>query len=167
MKISLIAAVANNRVIGKGGKLPWRLPEDLKYFRRLTEDHIVIMGRKTFESIRKPLPKRVNIVVTSRVGYDPGGVLVVSSLDAALERAKQILESRAPKKDDEVFVIGGAQIYREAIEKADKIYLTEIEADFEGDAFFPEIDMEKWKVSKSVTGGTDPFPYRFTTFVRK
>jgi len=165
--ISIIAAMANNRVIGKNGKLPWHLPEDLKRFRQLTEDHIIIMGRKTFESIGRALPRRVNMVITGRKDYDPGGAIRSRSLDAAIEHAMRILENRAPPPDGEIFVIGGALVYREAMEKAEKIYLTRIDADFEGDTFFPEIDPEKWETESCVLASPDPFPYYFITMVRK
>jgi dihydrofolate reductase len=134
--ISLVAAMARNRVIGAGNRLPWRLPEDLKRFKRITMRAPVIMGRKTHESIGKPLPGRRNIVVTRQPGARWDGCEVAGSLDAALA-----LAGDAP----EVFVIGGGELYRLALPRADRLYLTLIDADYAGDAFFPEIDPREWR----------------------
>ena len=131
MKVSLIAALARNRVIGKENRLPWHLPQDLKRFRALTTGHAVIMGRKTFESIGKPLPGRKNIVITRNQDYAPQGVARAASLDEALAIANSSGETEA-------FVIGGAEIYRIAMPRADRLYLTWIDQEPEGDAFFPE-----------------------------
>lgn len=130
--ISIIAAIASgNRALGKDNKLIYRIHEDLQRFKKLTSGHPVIMGRKTFESIGKPLPNRTNIVITHDPSYATEGIVVVHSLDEAL-RLVQL------KGDDEVFIIGGGQIYQEAISKADKLYLTIVEGSPDADTFFPD-----------------------------
>jgi dihydrofolate reductase len=134
-RLSLIVAVARNGVIGQNNQLPWRLPEDLKRFRAITMGHHIIMGRRTWESIKRPLPGRTSVVVTRRADYAAPGALVVHSLADALA---------ACTGDDEVFVIGGAEIYREALPLADRIYLTRIDADYAGDAFFPPLPKQEW-----------------------
>ncbi len=133
--VSLVAALARNRVIGAGGRLPWSLPEDLKRFKRLTMGAPVIMGRKTHESIGRPLPGRRNIVVTRQPGASWGGCEVARSLDAAL-----VIAGDAP----EVFVIGGAALYALALPRADRLYLTLIDAAYPGDVSFPEFDPVDW-----------------------
>jgi dihydrofolate reductase len=127
MTLSLIAALDDKKGIGKNGKLPWHIPSDLKHFKNLTTGKTVIMGRKTFESIGRPLPKRQNIVITSNPSFEKEGVLSASSLEDALDKAQS----------DEVFVIGGGQIFNEAIDKADKLYLTLVSGDHQADTFFP------------------------------
>ncbi len=135
MKVSLIAAMSENRVIGRGNRVPWHLPDDLKRFKRRTLGHHLIMGRKTFDSIGKPLPQRTSIVITRRGDYRPDGVLVAHSIDEALHLAEG---------DDEVFVAGGEEIYRLALDRADRIYLTIGHALIEGDASFPPFDPGAW-----------------------
>jgi dihydrofolate reductase len=130
-RISLIVAVARNGVIGKDGKLPWHLPEDLKRFKALTMGHHIIMGRRTWESIGRPLPGRKSVVVTRQRDYSAPGATVVHSLAEAVA---------ACAGDDEAFVIGGEEIYREALASADRIYLTEVLAEYAGDARFPRLD---------------------------
>lgn len=139
MIISLVAAASENNVIGLNNKLPWYLPKDSKFFTELTWNHSTIMGRKTFESLDKPLENRRNIVITRQENYSPSGAEVVRSLDKALELCKG---------EEEVFIVGGAEIFRQGIEIADRIYLTRIHGVFEGDAFFPEIDEKYWKLEK-------------------
>jgi dihydrofolate reductase len=134
-KLSIIAAMAENRVIGVNNTLPWRLPADLRHFRRLTTGHHVIMGRRNYESIGRPLPERTNIVVTRNRDYRAPGCQVRHSLEEALRDAGG---------DPEVFVIGGAEIYRQALDKADRIYLTLVHATVPGDTFFPEFDPGDW-----------------------
>lgn len=130
--ISIISAVAkNNRAIGKDNKLLWHIPEDFKWFKEKTKDHTVILGMNTFESIGKPLPKRTNIVITHLPDYQPEGVIVVHSFNEALEEAKKY-------EKEEIFVLGGAYVYSQAIDLADKLYITEVEGDFEADTFFPD-----------------------------
>jgi len=135
--ISLVAALARNRAIGIRGRLPWRLPEDLRRFKSLTLGHPVIMGRKTYEAVGKPLPGRDNIIITRALDYDAHGCRVVHTLAAALGAAAGA---------DELFVIGGAEIYAASLPLAQRLYLTEIDADFEGDTFFPEFDRSAWRV---------------------
>lgn len=130
--ISIIAAIDSQRGLGKDNKLLWYLPEDLKRFKELTTGHPVIMGRKTFESIGKALPNRTNIVVTQNPGFSFEGVKTVSSIEEAIEEAGRSLGS------EEIFVIGGGQIYSQAISKADRLYLTLVEGDFGADVFFPD-----------------------------
>jgi dihydrofolate reductase len=135
-RISIIAALARNNVIGLDNTLPWHLPEDLKRFRALTMGHHIIMGRKTFESLSRLLPGRTTVIVSRNPGYAAGGAVVASSLQQAVA---------ACGNDPEIFVIGGAELYREALSCAARLYLTEIEAEFNGDAFFPDFDRSVWK----------------------
>lgn len=140
--ISFVVAVARNGVIGRDGDLPWRISSDLKLFRELTMGKPVVMGRTTFESIGKPLDGRTNIVVTRDSSREIEGATVLTDLDAALEAAR----SAIPKdcKDPEIMVIGGAQVYEELLDHADRLYVTEVQLDPEGDAVFPEIDPAIW-----------------------
>jgi dihydrofolate reductase len=137
MRITLIAAVARNGVIGREGRLPWRLPGDLQRFKAVTMGHPVIMGRKTWESIGRALPGRLNIVVSRTAGLAAAGCVVAGSLDEAL---------RAAGSSPEVFVIGGAALYREVLPRADQLHLTRVIADFEGDVRFPEYDPADWRL---------------------
>lgn len=157
-KVTLIAAIDENSVLGKDNQLIWHLPEDLKRFKRLTMGHAVIMGRKTFESLPKALPNRHNIVVTRNQNYSKEGITVCHSLEAAIECARD---------DDQPFVIGGGQIYEQAIGLADVIELTKIHAHFEGDVFFPEIDLKKWSVQKEERIDQLDFNYSFITYTKK
>lgn len=138
--VSLIAAVAENRCIGAENKLPWHLPEDLKRFRAITRGHPVIMGRKTFESIGRPLPQRQNIVISRDVNYSASGVETATSLEQAIEKAKA-------QNPQQIFVIGGAEIYRLALAMADRLYLTLVHQDVPGDAFFPDWKHQAWRES--------------------
>jgi dihydrofolate reductase len=138
MLISLIAAVAENGVIGQDNDLVWRLPDDFRYFKQTTSHHPILMGRKTFESLGKPLLNRLNVVITRNPDYQPEGVVVVDSLEKALDEARKT-------GIDEAFVIGGAEIYRQAIASADRLYLTEVKASFEGDTRFPDYDKTQWR----------------------
>lgn len=141
MTISLIAALTRNRVIGKNNDLPWHLPDDMKYFMQTTKGHYVIMGRRNYESIPakyRPLPDRTNIVVTRQAHFHAPGCIVVHSLSEGLDTA-------AKSGEHEVFIIGGAQIYREALPLAQRLYLTEIHAELDGDTFFPELNLSEWK----------------------
>jgi dihydrofolate reductase len=137
LKVSLVAAVAENGVIGRAGALPWRLPDDSRRFRQLTTGHHVIMGRITFDSIGRPLPDRVNLVLTHSPRDLPGGARRVAGLDEALAVARAAGETEA-------FVIGGTAIYAAALPVADAIHLTEVHARVEGDAFFPDLDPADW-----------------------
>lgn len=150
--VSLIVAVSTNRVIGKDNDLAWVLPLDLKYFKETTKNHYVIMGRKNFESIPekyRPLPNRTNVIVTRNKDYQAEGCIVVSSIEKALELAKNA-------KDQEPFIIGGGQIYKYAIENnlVDKIYLTRVHAQIEGDTFFEDLNND-WKLVSETTNKAD------------
>lgn len=134
--ISLIAAMGRNRVIGRSGALPWRLPDDMRFFMRTTTGHAVIMGRKTWETMDKPLPNRRNIVVTRQADYHAAGAEVVASLDEAIARTAD---------ESEVFIIGGGEIYQLALPIAHRLYITHVEGEFEGDAKFPEFDASRWR----------------------
>lgn len=138
MSVTLVVALGANRVIGVDGSLPWRLPEDLAHFKQLTLGHPMVMGRATYESIGRPLPGRTTIVVTRQDGWTAEGVEVAPSLDAALARGREL--------DDEVFLVGGAQVYAEALERGlvDTMVVTRVAASPDGDAFFPSIDWEAW-----------------------
>lgn len=160
MRLSIIAAMARNRVIGRENRLPWRLPADWRRFKRLTMGHHLIMGRKTFESIGRPLPGRISIVLSGRRSYAPAGVQVAASLEDALILAQD---------DDEVFVGGGAGVYRQTLSRADRMYLTLLPNDFEGDTYFPHYDESHWKVRKRdlhEPEETDPNRYAFLTLDR-
>lgn len=146
MTVSLVVAAAKNRVIGRDGELPWHLPDDLRHFKRLTTGKPVIMGRRTFESIGKPLPDRHNIVMTRDPGYAATDCDVVTSVSDALKLAGD---------DREVMVIGGGQIYRDFLPRADRIYLTRVQAEIEGDTHFPEIDASEWQLVSSEHHGAD------------
>jgi dihydrofolate reductase len=135
-RISLIVAMARNRVIGADNKLPWHLSSDLKRFKALTMGHHIIMGRRTFESIGRILPGRTSIVISRNPGFRFDGVVVADSLNRALELAGG---------DSEVFVIGGEQVFRDALPVASRIYATEISADYEGDVYFPGLESQRWK----------------------
>ncbi len=141
VRIALIVAMAKNRVIGLGGELPWHISEDLKFFKRTTLNKPVIMGRKTFQSIGRPLPGRENIVITRNQDYSPDGVRVVHDLASALALAKKIADA---SDIYEVMVIGGAEIYAAALPLADRIYLTEVDLAVEGDAFMPDFPGDDW-----------------------
>ncbi len=160
-RVSLIVAMAKNRVIGINNTLPWHLPADLKHFKALTMGHHIVMGRKTYESIGKPLPGRTSVVVTRNVNYSPPGVIVVSSLEAAIS---------ACSNDEEIFVIGGAELYRQAIKFADRIYLTEIDADISGDAHFTELDRNLWQQTERMSHTPDEnnkYSYHFVVYDTK
>ncbi len=138
MTLAIIVAATENRVIGKGGDMPWHLPADLKFFKKTTLGHPIILGRKTFESFGgRPLPKRRNLVITRNRDYKADGAELYSSLDAALD---------ACSDDDIVFICGGASLYAEASPKADLFYLTEIHAELEGDTFLPDFDLSDWEL---------------------
>lgn len=138
MILSAIAAMAQNRCIGINNKLPWHIPEDLKFFKEKTLGKKIIMGRKTFESLGRPLPKRENVVISRRTDFNPQGVRVFGSLDAAITDVKARSESL-----EEVFIVGGAEIYRLALPMIHRLYLTLVHQDVAGDAFFPEVDLKK------------------------
>ncbi|HSV87135.1 MAG TPA: dihydrofolate reductase [Bacteroidales bacterium] len=163
MKIALIAAVANNHVIGAENRLIWHLPADLKHFKELTMGHTMIMGRKTFESIGKALPGRRNIVITRSKGYVAQGCEIANSTDDALKMAG---------KSETVFVIGGSEIFEQTINHPQTkiLYITRIFACFEGDAFFPSVNPSRWKLVERLDRKPDEknqYPYTFLTYHRK
>ena len=131
-------AYDDNRLIGNGGDLPWRIPEDLKKFKELTSGNIIIMGRKTYESIGKPLPNRINMVVTRNKNYSAEGVFIFNSIEAALRKASVFHK--------EIFFIGGGAIYNEILSLVDTMYISHIKGSYNGDTYFPEVDFTKWKV---------------------
>ncbi len=156
MRIALIAAAAQNGVIGRDNQLPWRLPDEFRHFKQTTAGHHVIMGRRTWESRGTPLPKRTNIVVTSQSDYSAPGAIVVSSLAEALRVAEDAGE-------DEAFVIGGTRMYAEALAIADRLYLTRVHASFDGDAVFPSFDESLWReVERREHAVDDRHPYAYT-----
>ncbi len=159
--LALIAAVASNGVIGRNGELPWRLPDDLRHFRELTTGHAIIMGRRTWDSLARALPRRQNIVVSRQAGFRAEGAIVVASLADALER----VEFPEP-----AFCIGGAEIYRLALPMAQTAYITEIARAFEGDATFARLDPAQWDVVKREhhrLDAPDGFDYDFMTYRRR
>lgn len=162
MKITLIAAAAENNALGKDNDLVWHLPDDFKRFKKLTSHHHIIMGRKTFESFPKPLPNRTHIVITRNSEYDAGeGIIVVDSIDAALD---------AVMNDDYPYVIGGGEIYKLALDQATHIELTRVHSSFEADAFFPEINENDWElVAETFHPKDERHDYAFTylTYARR
>lgn len=150
-----------NRLIGRDNRLPWHLSADLKHFKQITMGKPIIMGRKTHESIGKPLPGRTNIVVTGNPAYPAPGCVVVNSLQGAIDAAQDA---------DEVMIIGGARLYEQAMPLAHRIYLTQVEAAFEGDAWFPLADWDEWEETQRVTHEADdknPYPYAFVLLERR
>ena len=160
-QISIVVAISENNAIGKDNQLLWHLPADLKHFKNITTGHTIIMGRKTYDSIGKPLPNRRNIIITRQKDLNLEGVEVVNSLEEALSLSKD---------EEEVFIIGGAEIYKQSIAVSHRIYLTRIHQEFEADAFFPELDDESWKEVEKVDHLPDEknkFAYTFSTLERR
>lgn len=160
MIISLIAAMADNRVIGIENRLPWNLPADMKWFRQRTLGKPVLMGRKTFESIGRPLPNRTNIIVTRDAGWMAEGCVVAPDIDAALLAAGDV---------PEVMIIGGASFYAQMLPRAQRLYLTLVHAEIEGDAWFPEIDFSAWREIERHDHAPDDanrYPYSFVIYQR-
>ena len=160
--VTIIAAIANNNALGKDNDLIWHLPADLKRFKRVTTGHYILMGRNTFESIGKPLPNRISVIITRNDNYFKDGCLVANSLEQAVELSKE---------EEEVFIIGGAQIYNYALENnlADKLDITVVHEDFEADVFFPEIDLSVWKeVSREdfKADEKNKYDYSFVSYIR-
>ncbi len=161
MRLSLILAMAENRVIGRDGALPWRLPADLKHFKTLTVDHTIVMGRKTWKSIGRPLPRRRSIVLTRDPGYHAEGAEMASSLDEALELAAG---------DDEVFIIGGAGVFAEVLPRAGRVYLTRVHAEVEGDVTCPPLDDGCWELTGEERHEADErhaYPFTFEVWERR
>ncbi len=160
--ITIIAAIAKNNALGKDNDLIWHLPADLKRFKKVTSGHHILMGRNTFESIGKPLPNRTSVIITRNQDYFKDGCLIANSIEEALEISK----------DDDAFIIGGEQIYKQAIEKGlvDKLDITIVHQDFEADVFFPKIDMDVWKeVSREdfKADEKNKYDYSFVSYTRK
>ncbi len=152
-----------NNVIGKDNDLPWRLPADLAYFKKVTTGHAIVMGRKTFDSIGKPLPNRENIVITRNSEFTMEGCTVLHSIEEFLSLAKQ-------REQEELFVIGGAAIFKELMDNVDKLYITFIDEEVEGDTYFPEIDQEKWELvseEKGIKDEKNVYDYYFRVYDRK
>jgi dihydrofolate reductase len=161
--IKILVAFDENRLIGKNNALIWHLPADLQRFKALTTGHVIIMGRKTYESIGKPLPNRTTIVITRQSDYKPAGIIVSNSLEEAILKAKSI--SR-----EDVYIVGGAEIYQLSLALADQILVTQLHDIFDGDAFFPEISMDTWEIVERERGVTDEknkFQYSFLTYQKK
>lgn len=140
MYLSAITAISRNNIIGKNNSLPWHLPADMRFFKNTTTGHAVIMGRKTYESFKKALPGRTNIVITRQKDYTLPDAIVVHSLPEAIAEAKEI-------EQEETFILGGAQIYKQSLPLLDRLYLTRIYEDFEGDTAFPDFDSEQWEMT--------------------
>ncbi len=159
MQIALVVAMSENRVIGKDNQLPWHLPNDLRHFKNITQGKTILMGRKTYESIGRPLPHRKNIVMTRDKNYQAEGIIVVNSIKQA------IMEVSA---EEEVFVIGGGELFAELMDKASRIYLTVVHADIEGDVFFPPIDTVKWtETSREDHFADEKHAYDYSFFTLK
>lgn len=159
--ITLIAAVAENNALGKHNQLLWHLPNDFKRFKTITTGHYIILGRKTFESFPKPLPNRTHVIITRQKGYNHEGCIVVDSLQKAIAVCP---------KNEELFIIGGGEIYNQSIDIADKLDITKVHHPFEADTFFPQIDMAKWKLSSAEFHPKDEkhqFDFTFETYLRK
>jgi dihydrofolate reductase len=159
--ITIIAAIAANNALGKDNKLIWYLPADLKRFKKVTSNHHIIMGRKTYESLGKPLPNRVNIIITRNPNYAAKGCIVVHSLSEAI---------KAAENDPSPYILGGAEIYEQAMNVADKLDLTFVHHEFDADAFFPEIDLNVWEESSREDFKADAknkYDYSFVTYTKK
>lgn len=159
--ITIIAAIAKNNALGKDNQLLWHLPDDFKRFKNITSGHFIIMGRKTFESFPKPLPNRTHVIISRQKNYSQLNCIVVTSLQKAIE---------ACPKNEEIFIIGGGEIYNQSMAIADKLDITRVNHSFEADTFFPEIDLTQWKLIFEEFHPKDEkhkFDFRFETFIRK
>lgn len=158
MKISSIVAASENNAIGKDNDLMWNLPDDMKFFKQKTTGHPIIMGRKTYDSMGKPLPRRVNIVLTRNNDFTAEGVEVFHDIEPAIEFAKKL-------DQDEIFIIGGAKIYELAMPYIDRIYLTRVHGNFEGEVYFPELKAENWEtISKEYHPADERHDFSFTFY---
>lgn len=163
MIVSAIVATAKNNVIGKDNNIPWYLPDDLKYFKAKTLNHHIIMGRKSYESIGRPLPKRTNIVVTRNLFFVASNCLIVHTVEEGLQIAQE-------NGEEEVFIIGGAQIYELSLPYLDRLYLTEVDLEVEGDVFFPTLNMKEWNLVSEdprKASGKNEHDYNFKIYERK
>lgn len=164
-RFSILVAMAKNRVIGRNNALPWQLPPDLKRFKQLTMGHHIVMGRKTYESIGRPLPGRTSVIVTRQPDYQVPGAIVAGSIAEALKVC-----SEGKEMDQEIFVIGGAEIYQQALGSCQRMYVTEIQQEFEGDALFPEFNQQEWREisrEKHRLAEDDGLEYHFVVLDRK
>src|SRR5699024_11154585 len=161
--ISLIAAMGSNRVIGADNDMPWSLPRDLAHFKKVTTGHTLVMGRKTFESIGRPLPNRRNVILTRQTNLQlPEEVEIISNLDTVFEWTRE-------NPEEEIFIVGGGELYKQALAYANRLYITRINEDFEGDTFFPTFNKDEWKIVEKTQGITDqnnPYDYTFLTYER-
>ena len=167
VKIAMIAAVAENGVIGADQSIPWRIPSDMAFFKRITMGKPLVMGRKQFETVGKPLPGRTNIVVTRQADYSPDGVIVMGNLDAAIAEARAIAEGDGV---DEVMIVGGGEIYRQAMPLADRLYISHVALAPDGDVMFPTIDAGEWKVVGEpvvAPSGKDAAAFRVKVYERR
>jgi dihydrofolate reductase len=161
--LKILVAFDENRVIGKNNTLIWHLPADLKRFKALTTGHVIIMGRKTFESIGKPLPNRTTIVISRQADLQIEGVIIAHSVEEAILKAKSITR-------EDIFIVGGAEIYALSLALADQILVTQLHDIFEGDAYFPEIPSTSWEITEKERGVTDEknaYQYSYITYTRK
>lgn len=162
MKVSCIVATAKNNVIGIDNQIPWYLPADLKYFKKITLNHHILMGRNCFESIGRALPKRTNVIITRDMFYAVSNCLVTHSIGEALSVAEE-------NGEEEAFIIGGGTIYEQTIDLWDKLYLTQVDLEVDGDVFFPELDMKQWKLTGQQACQKDeknPYDYKFLQYER-
>jgi len=168
MLISLIVAHSSNRVIGIDGQLPWHIPDDLKYFKAITIGKPIIMGRKTFDSIGKPLPGRLNIIITKNTDLTIEECVVVNNLEAAITEAKNYFKTQNTEQE-EIFIIGGAQIFKQSMEFVNKIYITEVHAEYAGDVFFDELSDNDWiEVGRDLHDSeNDKIPFSFVIYKKK
>ena len=161
--IKILVAYDENRVIGKDNQLIWHLPADLKRFKSLTTGHVILMGRKTYESIGKPLPNRTTIVITRQVDFQAEGTITAHSVEEAILKAKSLTR-------EDIFIVGGAEIYSLSLALADQLLVTQLHDIFEGDAFFPEISADTWEIvdrERGVTDEKNPFQYSYITYQKK
>jgi len=161
--IKILVACDENRVIGKDNQLIWHLPADLKRFKSLTTGHVILMGRKTYESIGKPLPNRTTIVITRQVDFQAEGTITAHSVEEAILKAKSLTR-------EDIFIVGGAEIYSLSLALADQLLVTQLHDIFEGDAFFPEISADTWEIidrERGVTDEKNPFQYSYITYQKK
>lgn len=164
LRLSILVAMSSNRVIGKNNALPWHLSPDLKHFKTLTMGRAIIMGRKTYESIGRPLPGRTNVVITRQKDYQAKGAIIVNSVDEALKVC-----SAHDDANGEAFLIGGAELYRQTIAHCHRLYITEIQRDFDGDTFFPEFNVGEWQeiTREKHYSEVDSLEYHFVTYDHK
>lgn len=157
--VSAIVAMSENRIIGKNNQLPWRLPADLKHFKAITTGHVILMGRKTYESIGKPLPNRINMIITRDVRFNARGCKIVHSVEEAIEQA-------SAENQKEMFIIGGAQIYQQCLPQTQRIYLTIVHHHFDGDVSFPELNQSEWSEIERIRYPADNENIYSYSFVR-